>query len=499
MSSPARSRAGVALAFGAGGFFLVYFGQVVLGVVQPAIQGDLGLDHDEALWVLNAFMLGLAAFVTLGGRLADVLEPRTPILAGLAAMAIGAAGAALAPGFGTLVASLALQGAGAGLAIAATLPIVLRAYPAEHRGQAVGRYAGIGVLSLPIAPIAAGALVEAGEWRLTFWLFCVLILAVAAIGALGLPAEPRREGERVDSTGAIASVAGIGLLLGGAVQASAWGWSSPATIAVLDAGAALIALFAFTQLRIRQPLLDLALLRDRRLAGAAGGLFFVQFGTNGFAIFIPIYLLTIVRLDPVVTGVALLAALVFPSIISPTAGSVADRIGARPVAIAGAALAAAGLAWMAVFIGEQEYGILVPGFVLFGCGIPLAFSALLTAGAGAAPERERGAAAGVLNSARWIGATVGTVAFGAVLSAVRESRLDDSLAGRSLSAEQTGQVDRLVLADEDARSAAVGDLGQGVVDAVTDAFVAGYGAGLWLCAAALALAVLIPALSLRRS
>ncbi|MGH2961537.1 MAG: hypothetical protein ACRDL3_04995, partial [Solirubrobacterales bacterium] len=117
----------------------------------------------------------------------------------------------------------------------------------------------------------------------------------------------------------------------------------------------------------------------------------------------------------------------------------------------------------------------------------------------AAPERERGAAAGVLNSARWIGATVGTVAFGAVLSAARKSRLDDSLAGRSLSAEQTGQVDRLVLADEDARSAAVGDLGQGVVDAVTDALVAGYGAGLWLCAAALALAVLIPALCLRRS
>jgi hypothetical protein len=149
-----------------------------------------------------------------------------------------------------------------------------------------------------------------------------------------------------------------------------------------------------------------------------------------------------------------------------------------------------------VFVPDEEYGILVPGFVLFGVGIPIAFAAMLTAGAGAAPEGERGATAGVLNSARWIGATVGTVAFGAVLAAVRESRLDDSLAGRSLSTEQQDQVDRLVLADEEARSAAVRDTGPDVVDAVAEAFAAGYGAGFWLCAGVMALAAVVAAFML---
>ncbi|HSJ17103.1 MAG TPA: MFS transporter [Solirubrobacterales bacterium] len=304
------SRTTTALAFGAGGFFLVYFGQVVLGVVQPEIQSDLGLDHDEALWVVNAFMLGLAAFVPLGGRLADVAGPRRGILAGLAVMALGAAGAALAPEFGALIASLAVQGAGAGVAIAGTVAIVTGAYPPDHRGQAVGVYVGLGVLALPIAPLAAGALIDAGEWRLTFWLALVLTLAVLGVGALGLPAEHRRD-ERVDTGAAVIAIASLALILGGAVEATAWGWTAPATIAVLVAGVVLLVGFVTREAGSRQPLVDLALVRDRTIGGSAAALFLTQMGTSGVAIFVPIYLLTIVRLDPLATGVAMLAAMAF--------------------------------------------------------------------------------------------------------------------------------------------------------------------------------------------
>jgi len=487
---PHRARA--ALAFGAGGFFLVYFGQVVLGVVQPEIQSDLGLDHDEALWVVNAFMLGLAALVPLGGRLADVVGPRRAILAGLAAMALGAAGAALAPGFGALVASLAVQGSGAGVAIAGTIAIVTAAYPREHRGQAVGRYVGLGVLALPIAPVAAGALIDAGEWRLTFWLALALTLTVLAVGAFGLPREPRRD-ERVDAGAGLIAVAGLGLALGGAVEATAWGWTSPATIAVMAVGIALLVGFVAREARSRQPLLDLALVRDQTIGGAATALFFTQMGTSGVAIFVPIYLLTIVRLDPLITGVAMLPAMVFPPALSPLAGGLADRIGTRGLAVAGGTLAAAGCAWLALFAPDQEYGVLVPGLVLFGVGIPIAFAAVITSGSAAAPERERGAAAGLLNTARWVGATVGTVAFGAALDAVRESRLDELLAPRRLDDAQLDAVDRLVLADEDATVATTRDLGGAVVDAVADAFASGYRAGFWVCCGAFALAALVSA------
>jgi MFS family permease len=363
----------------------------------------------------------------------------------------------------------------------------------------VGLYVGLGVLALPLAPLAAGALVDAGDWRLIFWLSLAITLGVLAAGLFGLPAGPRQRGQRVEVPGALTAITGVALLLGGTVEAAAWGWSAPATLAVLAAGVALVALFVVLELRAAQPLVDLALLRDRIIGGAAGSLFLTQLGTNGFAIYMPIYLLTIVGLDPLITGFALLVAMVFPPALSPIAGGVADRIGPRGLAVAGAALAAGGSAWLAVFVPDEEYWILVPGFVLFGVGIPIAFAAMLTAGAGAAPEGERGATAGVLNSARWIGATVGTVAFGAVLAAVRESRLDDFLARRSLSGEQHDQVDHLVLADEDARSAAVRDIGPDVVDAVADAFAAGYRAGFWLCAGVMALAALVAALTLGAS
>ena len=86
------------------------------------------------------------------------------------------------------------------------------------------------------------------------------------------------------------------------------------------------------------------------------------------------------------------------------------------------------------------------------------------------------------------GATAGTVAFGAVLDAVRESRLDELLGPHRLDAAQSAVVDRLVLADEDATAVAGRDLGGGVVGAVTDAFASGYRAGFWVCCGAFALA-----------
>jgi EmrB/QacA subfamily drug resistance transporter len=491
------SRAAFALAFGAGGFFLVYFGQIVLGVTQPEIQVDLELDHDEAGWVVNAFMLGLAALVPLGGRLADVLGARRTVLVGLGAMALGAAGAALSGGFGMLVASLAVQGAGAGVGIAATLPIVTAAYPPEQRGHAIGRYVGLGVLALPLAPLAAGTLVDAGDWRLTFWLSLAITLAILATGLFALPREPRQRDQRVDLPGAATAIAGVGLVLGGAVQAAVWGWTAPATLVVMATGVASIGLFMVRQLRAAQPLVDLALLRDRVMGGAAVSLFLTQVGTNGFAIYMPIYLLTLVGLDPLITGVALLVAMVFPPALSPIAGGLADRIGTRALAVVGGVLAAAGCTWLAVFVPDEEYWILVPGIVLFGVGIPIAFAALLTAGAGAAPPHERGAAAGVLNSARWIGATAGTVAFGAVLAAVRESRLDESFASHRVGEGQSSQVDHMVLDDEEALGTGGHDIAADVIDVVGDAFAAGYAAGFWLCAGAFLAAAAVAALALR--
>lgn len=486
-----------ALAFGAGGFFLVYYGQVVLGVVQPEIQAELGLDHDRALWVLNAFMLGLAALVPLGGRLADVIGPRATILAGLTVFALGSFGAALADGFGLLVASLAVQGSGAGIAIPATVAIVAAAYPPEQEGHAVGRYAALGVLSLPVTPVVAGALVETGGWRWTFWLAIALTAAVCAVGVAGLRSEPRAAGERIDATGALTSISGLGLLLGGAVEAGVWGWTSPATLAVLAAGLASLAVFAIVELRRDQPLLDLALLRNRTLASASGGLFLVQLGTNCFAIFIAIYLLTIVRLDPLATGLALLPALALTPPMSLAGGALHDRFGARAPALVGTLLGTAAFAWLATFTEREEYAPLIPGFVLIGLGLPISITALLAAGAGSAPARERGQAAGVLNAARWVGATVGTVAFGAVLAAVRESRLDSLLADHSLSTADQARLDRLVLSEEDAQADAAHDLGSSVVDAVADAFTAGYSAGLWMCCAAFAVAAAIVAFGLR--
>ncbi len=497
MASRPAPRAAAALAFGAGGFFLLHYGQFDVGVVQPQIQEEMHLTHDQALWVVNAFMLGLAVLVPHGGRLAEIIGSRRTILGGLSAIAIGAAGATLAGGFGLLVASLALQGAGAGLAIAPTVGIVIAAWPPELRGLAVGWYVGVAVVALPIVPVISGVLVQGGDWRLTFWLYLVLTACVFAVGAMGLPSHAPPKGQRPDVLGSVLALTGLGLVLTGGIEAATWGWSSRATVAVLAAGVAILPVFALVELATEQPLVDLRLLRRRVLAGAAAGLFLVQLGISGVAVFVPIYLLTVVRLDPVMTGLAMLPAMILAPALSPIAGGLVDGHGIRRVAIAGALPAAAGCAWLAAFVPDQEYAVLVPGLLLFGIGMPVALIAMTAAGAAAGPPAERGESAGILNTSRWIGATVGTVSFGALLDAVREHDLDTALAGRMLTHQQSAALDRLVLSDEDATDAVVRGIGGDLVRAVADGFAAGYAAGLWLCAGAFAAVAVIAAIAFR--
>ena len=148
----------------------------------------------------------------------------------------------------------------------------------------------------------------------------------------------------------------MGLLLGGGVQALAWGWTSPATLAVLAAGIGLVATFIFREPHAKYPLLDLALLRIRNLAAASASLFLLQLGVNGFAIYMAIYLLTIAGFDPLIMGVALLPAMIPPPIVSMVAGGLADRLGARVVSVAGTALTTGGFAWLAIFVPDRSTG-----------------------------------------------------------------------------------------------------------------------------------------------
>ena len=277
---PPAARPGTVLIVVSAAAFLASLDLFVVAIAFPAIRADFpGSDLAAMSWVLNGYTVVFAAFLALAGRLGDRYGHRRVFRAGLVVFTLASAVCAVAPSVGALVAARAVQALGAALLTPASLALLLAAYPAERRARAVGVWASIGAVAAALGPPVGGLLVEL-SWH---WVFLInLPVGVAALVAAGrvLPAGGRAGTGRPDVAGAVALVAAVGALAWALVRAAEDGWTDPWVVA----GFAVTVLgLAAVVTRSRQhpvPALDLAVLRSPtlRLASVAMLLF-----TTGFS------------------------------------------------------------------------------------------------------------------------------------------------------------------------------------------------------------------------
>lgn len=414
-SPPALTLSRWALWFGGLAFFTCYFGQTVLGVIQPTIESDLGLSDSEAQWVVNSFFLTLALFAAPGGRLGDYYGHRQVLLVALPIFAIGSLSAAVSQGFIWLIASIAVAGMGASTLYPSSAAMIANRVPPERRGDALGRYSAIGATVFAIGPLTAGLLTEAIDWRALFALQAAVGLAVAAIGWRRVASQQIGQPERFDVTGLVVLIAGLAALLVSMMQALAWGWDSPATIVLFLTGAGVLGVFALLELRNPHPLLDLGLLRRRTILGIVASMFAAQFMLNGFIVYIATYFQHVLGYGALLASVAMLPAMIGIPYFCFAAGRWTDRFGPRRPALAGFFVTTLAFAWIAVFVDDASYWLLLPALAILSVSLSPMFTSLLTGLSNAVAAEERGDANALVLTVRWIGAAAGTMALGVVL------------------------------------------------------------------------------------
>jgi MFS family permease len=156
---------------------LAFLDQTAVSVALPPIARDLGATQAELQWVVNAFMLPLAALAAVGGRVGDIFGRPRVLVGGLVVFALASLACGLAPSEGVLIAARAVQGIGAAAVMPLTAAIVADAYPEGQRGRALGIYIGVAALFLSIGPLVGGALSEFASWR---WIFLINVPITAA-------------------------------------------------------------------------------------------------------------------------------------------------------------------------------------------------------------------------------------------------------------------------------------------------------------------------------
>jgi EmrB/QacA subfamily drug resistance transporter len=406
------------------GLFVLMLDSTVINVALPDIARELDATTAGLQWVMNAYLLVLAAFVVSAGRLGDIFGRRRLFVLGMAAFAGGSVVAAMSDGEEVLVAGRILQGLGGAALMGLSLAIVSTVFPAGERARALGIWAGVSALALGLGPLVGGALVEAVSWRWLFWLnlpFCLLGVALV----LASTAEQRDETatRRIDVAGVTTVALGLAAIVIALVEGKVWGWTSVATVGVFAAGLGLLVAFWFIDHHVRWPVVEFDLFRNGPYFGASAAGFCLV-GCYWALMFLqPQYLQTDLGHGALEAGLLILPVTAPMVAISPLGGRLIGLFGVRRLMTVGMALGTAGLVVLAQVDASSGYGLLLPGYLLFGIALGIVYAPMSTAAMTAMPGAKAVIAAGVLAMNRVLAGAITLAAAGAVFQVL----LDDDL------------------------------------------------------------------------
>ena len=409
--------------------FMVVLDIAIVNVALPSIKLDLGFSQENLQWVISAYALFFGGFLLLGGRLADILGRRRIFLVGLVLFTVSSLVAGLAWSEASLIAARSFQGLGAAIISPAALSILTTTFAeGKERNIALGVWGAVGGFGAAAGVLLGGVLTDALSWE---WIFFVNI----PIGLAGLALTPLLLGEsrdaRVksfDATGAVLVTGGLMALVYGITEANDYGWGSATTWAIFAGALAVLGAFVAWERRHPEPLMRFGILRIRTVLGANVAGFIL--GTALFAMFLmlTLYMQQVLGYSAMKSGVAYLATAGTAIIWSGVAAQLVNKLGVKPVLIAGMSFLTVGLVYLTqVSVGGSYLGDLLPGFLLIAVGIGFSFVPISIAALAGVQPAEAGLASGLINTSQQIGGALGIAA----LSAIATSRTTHSVEGGS--------------------------------------------------------------------
>lgn len=417
------------------GVFMATLDSSIVNVSLPAIAHGFGVPLSGAIeWVIIAYLVTTAAVILTAGRLADMIGNRIIWACGLVLFTLGSAFCGAAPSVALLIAARALQGLGGALLFAVSPAMLTRAFPASERGRALGMNALVVALGTSTGPTLGGLITESLSWR---WIFYVnvplgIIGFIATLMLLHAPVQHR--GGHFDPLGAILLAIGLASLTGGLSFGQELGWTSPPILVLGAAALIALGLLPLVEQRVRYPILNFALFRNRVFVSAQISLMVSFLALFAVSFLLPFYFEELRGFAVLEAGLLLTPFPLTIAVIAPWSGSLADRIGTRWLAAGGLALASVGLVLLSRLNAHSSIMDIIWRLSVTGAGQALFQSPNNSALLGAAPRDQQGVASGFLATGRVIGQSVSVAVAGAIFTS-----MGAAAAGQALVAYAAGQ------------------------------------------------------------
>ena len=222
-------------------FGSIMLDETIVATALHTIQKDLSMSQVAADWIINSYLLVIAGFIAVGGKLGDIVGYRILFTAGVLIFAISSLLAGFAENTTMLLATRAVQGIGGAIIFPASMAILALTFPPSQRGFAMGIYGAVGSIMLGSGPIIGGYLTDLISWRWIFWVNVPVAVVVLAL-FLSFWKEPVFDTARpkIDMRGLITLILGTGSLVLAIMQGPEWGWKSPLILLLFAAAVVLL-------------------------------------------------------------------------------------------------------------------------------------------------------------------------------------------------------------------------------------------------------------------
>ncbi len=431
-SSQEHANKWVILTLAAVSSFMTTLDASIVNIGLPAIARSFGVPLNGAIeWIIIGYLIVIAAVLLSFGRLADMIGRKPVLLAGLAVFTLGSIFCGASPSLGLLITARIVQGLGGALIFAVNMAMITNVFPTSERGRALGINAVVVSLGVSVGPTVGGLITQSFSWR---WIFLINVPIGLVVFLLSwrLLTERMHKGQgHFDPLGAVLFAIGFAALTLGISFGQQWGWSSPTLISSLVFGVVALLLAIVVEGRVQDPVVDLALLKNRVFVSANVSFLLCMLALFAVGFLLPFYLEELRGYSAAQAGLLLTPLPLTLAVIAPVSGSLADRVGSRWLAPLGLAIGCFGLFLLGQLDTQSSVWDIAWRLVVIGVGQGLFLSPNTRTLMGAAPQSEQGEASGILATGRVIGQSLSVALGGAIFATLGAAAAGSTLVSKS--------------------------------------------------------------------
>ncbi|HUZ77783.1 MAG TPA: MDR family MFS transporter [Chloroflexota bacterium] len=399
------------------GMLLGALDQTVVATALPTIVGQLG-GLEQLAWVVTAYMLTSTATTLLYGKLGDLFGRKKIFQLAIFIFLVGSVCSGLSQNMVQLIASRALQGAGAGGLMALAMTIIADVVSPRERGRYQGYSTGVFAVASIVGPLIGGLFTDHLTWRWVFFVNVPIGIAALFMASVALQETTRRVRHTIDYLGSVLMMAGVTALL----LVLTWGgtqyaWSSVEVLGTAAAAVVCLVAFAVWEMHVSEPILPLTLFSNSIFTITTLVALISGMSMFGAVVFLPVFLQLVSGTSATNSGLLLTPQMAGVIITSITAGRLITRTGKYKIfPLIGIPMQLVAFFLMSGMNRATSQPQVAGFMVLLGLGMGMTMPTLTTAMQNAVSVRVMGVATSVSQFARSMGSALGVTVFGAIMN-----------------------------------------------------------------------------------